>query len=53
MSENELLILLEKQNKYIEEKLESDKVLEGLLRDINCGIDRIADALNDINIRRK
>ena len=37
----------------IDEKLESDKVLVGILKDINCGVDRIADALGDINIREE
>ena len=47
MSENEFMILLEKQNKYIEEKLENDKLLEGLLKDISESLDRIAGAIEE------
>jgi len=33
----------------IEQKIESDKVLTGILKDICCGIDRIADSFEWLN----
>jgi len=39
--------------KMIEEKIRSDKVIEGILKDIYCGVDRIGDVLGDINIREE
>ena len=47
MSDSELMVLLEKQNQYIEEKLQSDKLLEGLLKDISESLDRIAGAIEE------
>ena len=51
VNENELMKLIEQQNKYIEEKLRSDKVLEGLLKDIENNLSRIAESQEGQSIR--
>lgn len=53
MEKGDFLKQLEFQDKYLEyleEKIRSDKVIEGVLKDINSDIARLADAAESINI---
>ena len=40
---SELLQLIERQDEIIAEQIRSNKALEGILKDINCSLDRITD----------
>ena len=42
--------LVKSIDKMIDEKIRSDKVIEGVLKDISNGIDRIADRLEDARL---
>ena len=47
MEQSELLLLLEKQGAIIDEKIKSEKVVAGLLKDITESLDRIAGAIEE------
>ena len=47
MEQSELLLLLERQGAIIDEKIQSEKVVAGLLKDITESLDRIAGAIEE------
>jgi len=47
MEQSELLLLLERQGAIIDEKIQSEKVVAGLLKDITESLDRIAWAIEE------
>ena len=47
MEQSELLLLLERQGAIIDEKIQSEKVVAGLLKDIAESLDRIAWAIEE------
>jgi len=47
MEQSELLLLLERQGAIIDEKIQSEKVVARLLKDITESLDRIAGAIEE------
>jgi len=43
--------MIQIMDRFVEEKIKSDKVVEGVLKDICCGVNSIADTLGSMNIR--
>ena len=47
MEQSELLQVIERQGAIIDEKIQSEKVIAGLLKDITGSLDRIAGAIEE------